>query len=74
MKKILMSAVFFFLIIGGGLYLYSKPAKCADCNQGKQCTTSYDCGEIGICICQFSWLEEQEEEGGIPDYGTCDLD
>ncbi len=74
MKKILISAVFVLFVIGGGLYLYSEPAKCGDCNQGKKCTTSYDCGEIGICICQFNWLEEQEEDGAIPDEGTCYFD
>jgi len=71
MKKLSLSIVIAFLVIGSGLYVASKPLKCSDCNQGKQCTTSYDCGEIGVCYCQYDWLEEQETGGGIPDYGTC---
>jgi hypothetical protein len=70
MKTVLISAIFLFMIIVSGLYIIAQPVKCADCNQGKKCSTSYDCGEIGVCYCQFDWLEEQET-GGMPDYGTC---
>lgn len=70
MKKILIIAIVFLMIVGGALYFTVKPVKCSDCNQGKKCSTSYDCGEIGVCYCQFDWLEGQET-GGIPDYGTC---
>jgi hypothetical protein len=70
MKTILISAIFLFMIIVSGLYFVAKPVKCSDCNQGKKCSTSYDCGEIGVCYCQFDWLEEQET-GGMPDYGIC---
>lgn len=71
MKKIMISAILFFMIIGSALYITANPVRCSDCNQGKKCSTSYDCGEIGVCYCQFDWLEEQETDGGIPDYGTC---
>ncbi len=71
MKHIFISAILFFVIMAGGLYIIAKPVKCSDCNQGKKCSTSYDCGEIGVCYCQFDWLGEQESDGGIPDYGTC---
>jgi hypothetical protein len=71
MKKFLISAILFFMIIGSALYITVKPVNCSDCNKGKKCSTSYDCGEIGVCYCQFDWLEEQETGGGIPDNGTC---
>ena len=71
MKKLIVVVIFLLMIIGLGLYLNAKPVRCSDCNQGKKCNTSYDCGEIGVCFCQFNWEEEQEENGGIPDYGTC---
>jgi hypothetical protein len=45
-------------------YITTKPVKCDDCNQGKKCNTSYDCGEIGVCYCQYTFEEEQGE-------GTC---
>lgn len=71
MKKMLISAILFFMLMASALYIIAKPVKCSDCNQGKKCSTSYDCGEIGVCYCQFDWLEEQETGGGMPDYGTC---
>ena len=42
-----------------------------DCNKGKECTTSFDCGEIGVCYCQYSYEETQEDGGAIPESGTC---
>jgi hypothetical protein len=71
MKKLLIGTIVILMIIGSSLYITAKPVKCSDCNQGKKCSTSYDCGEIGVCYCQFDWLEEQETGGGIPDNGTC---
>jgi hypothetical protein len=73
MKKSLLVILIAFLLIDCGLPA-SPPnpvEKSSDCNQGKQCSTSFDCGEIGVCYCQYDWLEEQETGGGIPQYGTC---
>jgi hypothetical protein len=69
MKQLALTIVIAFLVIGCAT-VASKPVKSSNCNQGKQCTTSFDCGEIGVCYCQYDWLEEQET-GGIPQYGTC---
>jgi hypothetical protein len=71
MKKSLLAILIAFLVIGCGLPASPKPVKSSDCNQGKQCSTSFDCGEIGVCYCQYDWLEEQETGGAIPQYGTC---
>lgn len=64
MKKLLILLVLFVIIGAAGVYLGTKPVKCDDCNQGKKCVTSYDCGEIGVCYCQPTYEEEDGE-------GTC---
>ena len=61
MKKFLLGFIIFVFIIAGALYMGSRPVVCDDCNKGKQCNTSYDCGEIGVCYCQYSYEEEQDE-------------
>ncbi len=71
MKKIILGLEFCTLVITGGLSLTPKTVKCEDCNKGKECTTSFDCGEIGVCYCQYSYEETQEEGGAIPESGTC---
>ena len=72
MLKTIVVATAFFVVIGGvSIYLSAKPGKCEDCNQGKQCNTSYDCGEIGVCYCQYSYEEESDTGGATPDFGTC---
>ena len=71
MKKIVISFLVVIMIAIAGVYLGAKPVQCKDCNQGKQCNTSYDCGEIGVCYCQYSYEEEMDTGGGIPDFGTC---
>jgi hypothetical protein len=70
MKKILFGFIVTVFIIAGAIYLSAKPVQCADCKQGSQCSTSYDCGEIGVCYCQYSY-ETEQETGAIPDFGTC---
>ena len=71
MKKMISGLLVFLFVIAGAVYVNTKPVVCDDCNQGKQCNTSYDCGEIGVCYCQYSLEEEQDEGGGIPESGTC---
>lgn len=71
MRTLLILAVLFFAVAGAGIYFSATPVECADCNQGKQCNTSYDCGEIGVCYCQYSYEEESDTGGATPDFGTC---
>ena len=71
MRKLLLALVFSVLIAGGYIYFTATPAACVDCNKGKSCSTSYDCGEIGVCYCQYSYETEQDTGGGIPESGTC---
>ncbi|HET7288857.1 MAG TPA: hypothetical protein VFJ67_00355 [Thermodesulfobacteriota bacterium] len=52
------------MLAAAAVYITAKPVMCDDCNQGKKCNTSYDCGEIGVCYCQYTFEEEQGE-------GTC---
>ncbi len=52
------------MLAAAAVYITAKPVKCDDCHQGKKCNTSYDCGEIGVCYCQYTFEEEQGE-------GTC---
>ncbi len=64
MRKALFALVIAAALGSAGLYFGTKPVVCDDCNKGKKCTTSYDCGEIGVCYCQPTY----EEEDGM---GTC---
>ena len=71
MKRLILGLIVLVFAISGAVYVNTKPVVCDDCNQGKSCNTSYDCGEIGVCYCQYSLEEEQDEGGGIPESGTC---
>ncbi len=71
MKKILMVGLFSAFLIGAAIFIMPVSGDCEDCKQGKQCSTSYDCGEIGVCYCQYSYETEQDTGGGIPAFGTC---
>ena len=71
MKRLILGLIVFLFVIVGAVYVGTKPVECEDCNQGKSCNTSYDCGEIGVCYCQYSYEAEQDEGGGIPESGTC---
>ncbi len=71
MKKILFGFIVTIFIIAGAIYVSPKSGECEDCKQGNQCSTSYDCGEIGVCYCQYSYETEQDTGGGIPAFGTC---
>lgn len=71
MKKYLMVGVFSAFLIGAAIFVLPESGDCEDCKQGKSCSTSYDCGEIGVCYCQYSYETEQNTGGGIPESGTC---
>ncbi len=71
MSRYAISLLIIALLFGVGIYMTTPKAECTDCNKGKECTTSYDCGEIGVCYCQYSFEEEEETGGGIPKSGTC---
>ncbi|MEK6224061.1 MAG: hypothetical protein N2A97_04260 [Thermodesulfobacteriales bacterium] len=71
MRKILFGFIVTVFIIAGAIYVFPVSGDCKDCNQGKTCSTSYDCGEIGVCYCQYSYETEEETGGGIPANGTC---
>ena len=71
MKRLLIIGVLSVFLIGAGLYLMPKSGDCVDCNKGKSCSTSYDCGEIGVCYCQYSYETYEDTGGGIPESGTC---
>jgi hypothetical protein len=60
MRALIFGAWLVVLIIATFIYMTAKPVKCDDCNQGKRCNTSFDCGEIEVCYCQSN----PEEEGG----------
>ena len=64
MRYLFISLSLIIVIAVTGLYLSARPVKCDDCNQGKKCNTSFDCGEIGVCYCQYTFEEENGE-------GTC---
>ncbi len=71
MRNILFGLIISLLLIASAIYIYPSNGDCKDCNPGKQCSTSYDCGEIGVCYCQYSYETEQDTGGGIPAFGTC---
>ncbi|MEM7008411.1 MAG: hypothetical protein AAF462_04680 [Thermodesulfobacteriota bacterium] len=71
MKKFIYALMVLTFAVALGIYVYPSTGECENCNQGKQCSTSYDCGEIGVCYCQYSYETEQDTGGGIPANGTC---
>ncbi len=71
MKKLLFGFMVSLFILASAIYIYPSNGDCKDCNQGKKCSTSYDCGEIGVCYCQYSYEFESDTAGGTPDSGTC---
>jgi len=64
MRKVLIAVAIVTILSAAVIYLTSTPVKCDDCNQGNKCSTSFDCGEIGVCYCQYTFEEENGE-------GTC---
>jgi len=71
MKKILFGFVLAAFIIAVVIYISPSIGECVDCHKGKACSTSYDCGEIGVCYCQYSYETYEDTGGGIPESGTC---
>jgi len=71
MKQLIMGLLLTAFLAAGAMYLHPAPVQCEDCKQGNSCSTSYDCGQIGVCYCQYSYETEQETGGGIPESGTC---
>ena len=64
MRHLFAALSLIIVLAAAGIYLSAQPVKCDDCNQGKKCNTSFDCGEIGVCYCQYTFEEEDGE-------GTC---
>ncbi|HSC33921.1 MAG TPA: hypothetical protein VLG45_01500 [Thermodesulfobacteriota bacterium] len=60
MRYLFVTLSLMIVIAAAGMYLSARPVKCDDCNQGKKCNTSFDCGEIEVCYCQSN---PEEEEG-----------
>lgn len=60
MRYLFVTLSLMIAIAAAGMYLSVRPVKCDDCNQGKKCNTSFDCGEIEVCYCQSN---PEEEEG-----------
>lgn len=71
MKSYVIIGLLSLLMVAAVFYYSANPVKCEDCKQGNECSTSYDCGQIGVCYCQYSYETEQETGGGIPANGTC---
>jgi hypothetical protein len=64
MRMLILVILLLIPAVIAGFYFASRPVRCEDCNQGKKCTTSFECGEIEVCYCQHTF----EEENGL---GTC---
>ena len=60
MRYLFVTLSLMIAIAAAVIYLSARPVKCDDCNQGKKCNTSFDCGEIEVCYCQSN---PEEEEG-----------
>lgn len=60
MRYLFVTLSLMIAIAAAVIYLSARPVKCDDCNQGKRCNTSFDCGEIEVCYCQSN---PEEEEG-----------
>ncbi len=60
MRHLFVALSIIILLAVAGIYLSARPVKCDDCNQGKKCNTSFDCGEVEVCYCQSN---PEEKEG-----------
>ena len=72
MKHLLVTLLIISAIVLGGVFIGSRHVECNDCKSGKPCEDSFDCGELGVCICWYSG--EQESLTGSPGKnGVCQL-
>jgi len=72
MRKFIISFLILFALIFTGFAFSTKNVECNNCKSGNPCTDTFDCGELGVCICWYSG--EQESLTGTPGKnGICQL-
>ena len=72
MTKLIISLIFMAALVFSGLALSTKNVECNNCKSGNPCNDTFDCGELGVCICWYSG--EQESLTGSPGKnGICQL-
>ena len=72
MKKYFIGLWSVAVLCMGGRALNTGTAECYNCKTGQPCEDTFDCGELGVCICWYSG--EQESITGTPGQnGICQL-
>ena len=72
MKKFFFSLLIITALFITGLALKPGVAECNNCKTGQPCEDTFDCGELGVCLCWYSG--EQESLTGTPGKnGTCQM-
>jgi len=71
-KHLIITLMIISVLIFGGVFISSSPLECGDCKNGHPCEDTFDCGELGVCICWYSG--EQESITGTPGKnGICQM-
>jgi len=72
MKQFIFSLLIVSALFITGIALNTGVAECNNCKKGQPCEDTFDCGELGVCICWYSG--EQESLTGTPGQnGICQL-
>ena len=72
MKQFVLTLLIVSLLLLGGVFIQTRNVECNDCKAGQPCEDTFDCGELGVCICWYSG--EQESITGTPGKnGVCQL-
>jgi len=72
MKKYFIGLFILSVLFIGGMALITGTAECNNCITGQPCEDTFDCGELGVCICWYSG--EQESLTGSPGKnGICQM-
>ncbi|MGI9534279.1 MAG: hypothetical protein ACR2NW_04970 [Thermodesulfobacteriota bacterium] len=59
-------------MIFGGIFINTLNVECNDCKSGQACEDTFDCGELGVCICWYSG-EQESLTGTAGKNGICQL-
>jgi len=72
MKKYFFGLLFISALFVAGIAVNTGEVQCNNCKTGKACEDTFDCGELGVCICWYSG--EQESLTGSPGKnGICQM-
>ncbi|MGI9553917.1 MAG: hypothetical protein ACR2NC_03245 [Thermodesulfobacteriota bacterium] len=72
MKHLVITLLIIAVMVFGGIFINTRSVECNDCKNGKPCEDTFDCGELGVCICWYSG-EQESLTGTAGKNGICQL-